>query len=85
MADTQVTVSGEANTVKIFSLLRGGAHVERVRIALLRPADSPRLDGENSEHTQMLAESSEKLPPILVHRQTMRVIDGVHRLSAALL
>ncbi|GGO45975.1 hypothetical protein GCM10012286_35800 [Streptomyces lasiicapitis] len=33
----------------------------------------------------MLAESEAELPPILVHRPTMRVIDGMHRLRAALL
>lgn len=31
----------------------------------------------------MLAESGARLPPIIVHRGTMRVIDGMHRLSAA--
>jgi ParB-like chromosome segregation protein Spo0J len=51
----------------------------------LRPADSPRIEGESGEHTRLLAETFEQLPPILVHRQTMRVIDGNHRLSAALL
>jgi ParB-like chromosome segregation protein Spo0J len=30
-----------------------------------------------------LAETSEKLPPIVVHRHTMRIIDGMHRLRAA--
>jgi len=31
----------------------------------------------------MLASVEERLPPILVHRGTMRVIDGMHRLRAA--
>jgi ParB-like chromosome segregation protein Spo0J len=31
----------------------------------------------------MLAELDQKLPPILVHRQTGKVIDGMHRLRAA--
>jgi ParB-like chromosome segregation protein Spo0J len=31
----------------------------------------------------MLAEIDEELPPIVVHRSTMRVVDGTHRLSAA--
>jgi hypothetical protein len=66
-------------------LLGGGTRAERVPISSLRPADSPRVEGENSEHTRLLAESGDKLPPILVHRQTMRVIDGVHRLAAAVL
>jgi len=33
----------------------------------------------------MLAKLDERLPPIIVHRQTMRVIDGTHRLGAAVL
>ena len=32
---------------------------------------------------RQLAETEADLPPILVHRQTMRVIDGMHRLEAA--
>lgn len=54
-----------------------------VRIGSLLPADSPRLDGVDSEHVQVLAETGAALPPILVHRNTMRVIDGMHRLRAA--
>jgi hypothetical protein len=54
-----------------------------VPIGSLRPADSPRLNGEDVEHVQMLAGIETKLPPILVHRQMMRVIDGMHRLRAA--
>jgi ParB-like nuclease domain len=45
--------------------------------------DSPRLDGESIEHVDLLAASAMKLPPIVVHRETMRVIDGMHRLRAA--
>jgi hypothetical protein len=33
----------------------------------------------------LLSESTTKLPPIIVHRSTMRVIDGMHRLRAAAL
>lgn len=64
-----------------------GAVGEEVRIPVsaLLPADSPRLSGENGEHARMLAESLATLPPIVVHRPTMRVIDGMHRLQAALL
>ncbi|MBB4911633.1 ParB N-terminal domain-containing protein [Actinophytocola algeriensis] len=54
-----------------------------VPVGVLRPADSPRLRGENAAHSRKIADSGEPLPPILVHRQTMRVIDGTHRLRAA--
>lgn len=54
-----------------------------VPLTTLRPADSPRLGGEDDEHIRVLAESDRTLPPILVHRPSMRVIDGMHRLGAA--
>ena len=54
-----------------------------VRISELAFGDSPRLDGENREHVRLLAEAGAVLPPILVHRKSMRVIDGVHRVRAA--
>jgi ParB-like chromosome segregation protein Spo0J len=53
-----------------------------VPISALLPGYSPRLAGENPEHVQLLA-AARGLPPILVHRSTMRVIDGMHRLRAA--
>ncbi|MGH3571245.1 MAG: ParB/RepB/Spo0J family partition protein [Pseudonocardiaceae bacterium] len=57
----------------------------RVTIDSLRPADSPRLSGVNVEHIHVLAQSEEQFPPIIVHRPTMRVIDGMHRLRAVML
>lgn len=57
--------------------------VEVVPIARLLPADSPRRGGEDHEHVRLLAESEAPLPPITVHRPSMRVIDGMHRLLAA--
>ncbi|MCC9311907.1 helix-turn-helix domain-containing protein [Kitasatospora sp. RB6PN24] len=45
--------------------------------------ESPRTGGRNEEHVARLAELDGPLPPILVERQTMRVIDGTHRLLAA--
>ncbi|WP_199537452.1 ParB/RepB/Spo0J family partition protein [Spongiactinospora gelatinilytica] len=56
-----------------------------VPIAMLSPGDSPRLAGEDPGHALLLAESSARLPPIIVHRPTMRVIDGMHRLRAAIM
>lgn len=43
-----------------------------------------RVDGVNEDHVAMLADLDEELPPILVHRGSMVVIDGVHRVRAAL-
>ncbi len=59
------------------------AGVVAVPVLSLRPADSPRLNGEDKAHIARLAEMETSLPPILVDRHTMRVIDGMHRLMAA--
>ena len=60
-----------------------GIPVEAVAIDALRDADSPRVAGEDQDHIRDLIGIYEQLPPILVHRSTMRVIDGMHRLRAA--
>jgi ParB-like chromosome segregation protein Spo0J len=54
-----------------------------VPLISLRPADSPRLNGEDKAHIARLAQTETPLPPILVDRRTMQVIDGMHRLMAA--
>lgn len=57
--------------------------VVRVRVSSLRDSDSPRARGVDALHVRTLAETGDLLPPIIVHRPTMRVIDGMHRLTAA--
>ncbi|MFF7591544.1 transcriptional regulator [Kitasatospora purpeofusca] len=54
-------------------------------IAVLVPGDSPRSGGHDGDHVARLAELDGPLPPILVERRSMRVVDGTHRLLAALL
>jgi ParB-like chromosome segregation protein Spo0J len=54
-----------------------------VEIVSLRPADSPRKVTVDEEHIRNLAQVGVDLPPILVHRPTMRIIDGMHRVQAA--
>ncbi|PJM98549.1 streptomycin biosynthesis protein [Streptomyces sp. CB01201] len=54
-----------------------------MELGWLLPADSPRLTGMDEEHIALIAESEKDLPPITVHRQTLQVIDGMHRLKAA--
>ncbi|MFF7730808.1 ParB N-terminal domain-containing protein [Streptomyces sp. NPDC008001] len=43
---------------------------------------SLRAAGEDPRHITALAEVCSELPPIVIHRKTMTVIDGVHRLRA---
>lgn len=53
-------------------------------VALLVLDGSPRLEGHDEAHVSRLAEVDGQLPPILVERGSLRVIDGVHRTLAAL-
>jgi ParB-like chromosome segregation protein Spo0J len=46
---------------------------------------SPRLAGEDDDHIRVLADFDGPLPPIVVHRRSMQVVDGMHRLRAAML
>ena len=55
----------------------------RVPIDDLQPGDTPREGGEDPQHCMVLAGIESGLPPLLVHRSSMRVIDGMHRLAAA--
>ncbi|HEV2345294.1 MAG TPA: ParB/RepB/Spo0J family partition protein [Actinocrinis sp.] len=66
--------------------LRGaaaGRGAVRVPLSALLAGESPRLDGQDAAHIARLVEVDGPLPPILVERRTMRVIDGTHRLMAA--
>ncbi|MGW3204248.1 ParB/RepB/Spo0J family partition protein [Streptomyces sp. NPDC001135] len=58
---------------------------ESVPISALSPSDSPRRQPESAARVRELAESTAPVEPIVVHRATMRVIDGMHRLRAAVL
>jgi ParB-like nuclease domain len=53
-----------------------------VAVDLLVAGDTLRLNGVDKDHVQVLAQLGQ-FPPLLVHRGSMRVIDGMHRLSAA--
>ncbi|MGI5328640.1 ParB/RepB/Spo0J family partition protein [Actinomadura nitritigenes] len=53
-----------------------------MRLDSLRPGDSPRTT-VNTEHIERIARSTTRVPPILVHRGSMRIIDGHHRFRAA--
>lgn len=67
------------------SMQLDGLPVVVLPISSLLLDDSPRQGGENKDHVRVLAESEEQLPPIVVHGQSMRVIDGLHRIRAATL
>jgi hypothetical protein len=75
-------VAGEADLEEWVRRILQGAPIVRLPISLLRIEESPRCSGEDAGHTRTLAEN-DRLPPILVHEPTSRVIDGVHRVRAA--
>jgi hypothetical protein len=54
-----------------------------VRIDSLVVGGTPRRAGEDPAHVRLLAGIGSGLPPITVHRPTMRVVDGMHRVRAA--
>jgi ParB-like chromosome segregation protein Spo0J len=56
--------------------------VESVPLASIRRSFSPRKTKTSQHHVTILAQSPLPLPPIVIHRASMRVIDGVHRLRA---
>lgn len=81
--DANATTSSDEDSLLVASLERYPAITARIDSLVLE--NSPRLAGEDPEHTRLLAEADDVLPPITVHRPTMRVIDGMHRVRAALL
>jgi ParB-like chromosome segregation protein Spo0J len=60
------------------------SRVELTPVEGLRPSRILRTAGEDTPHLRRLAESG-TFPPIAVHRPTMRIVDGMHRLRAAML
>jgi ParB-like chromosome segregation protein Spo0J len=82
-SDHQLSSQVASNGTTRGSRARGPDVVVTVPVLSLRPADSPRLNGEDRAHIARLAEVENTLPPVLVERRTMRVIDGMHRLMAA--
>ncbi|MEU8433893.1 ParB/RepB/Spo0J family partition protein [Streptomyces sp. NPDC029216] len=59
--------------------------VEPVPLQDLHTAHAPRSAEEDEQYARTLAASGEDLAPVLVHRSTMLVIDGVCRARAAVL
>ncbi|MFD9130775.1 ParB N-terminal domain-containing protein [Kitasatospora sp. NPDC059571] len=55
-----------------------------VPVPALAPADTPRSGEVDMAHVRALM-AERDLPPLLVCRRTMRVVDGMHRLTAAIL
>lgn len=62
------------------------ASLASLPVGRLDLSGSPRLGGIHRQHVSALAQlAPSTLPPVLVHQRTLRVIDGVHRVHAAIL
>lgn len=78
-----VTARDTGSTESMNSRERQPPTVEDVLISSILPGVSLRSRGPDAEHVACLADLEGPLPPILVDRRTMQVIDGMHRLMAA--
>jgi AraC-like DNA-binding protein len=56
--------------------------IVRLPIASLSQGVRVRGDGVDEDHVRTLADAPGTLPPIVLHRATMTVVDGVHRIAA---
>ena len=54
-----------------------------IPISAISFGQSLRQAPQDLDHARMLAEVDQRLPPIIVHAETMTVIDGCHRVLAA--
>ena len=59
--------------------------VVRIAINLLQPGPPVRSGGLDEDHATLLATVPDQLPPILVHDESLVVVDGMHRVRAAVL
>lgn len=57
--------------------------VSQLAISHLRGHLSARSRGVDRAHVKTLAQCPDRLPPIVVHKESLRIIDGVHRLRVA--
>ncbi|WP_280296211.1 AsnC family transcriptional regulator [Nocardia abscessus] len=81
--DRSSGAAGDRNELDDLLSRQVSAETVEVPLSRLRLGLSPRKDGESEAHVKTLAETADRWPPIVVHRSTMRVVDGAHRLRAA--
>ncbi|WP_316524207.1 winged helix-turn-helix transcriptional regulator [Kitasatospora brasiliensis] len=63
----------------------GDAPTVSVPVDLLRLGESPRQGQLDDSYCRVLAAAGDALPPVVVHSRTMRIVDGHHRVRAAVL
>lgn len=78
---TELDLGSAFETIATLSRMTTEVPISDVAVAEF----SVRANGVDRDHLQLLVDSPARLPPVIVHRPTMAVIDGVHRLRAAAL
>jgi ParB-like chromosome segregation protein Spo0J len=74
----------KSETISLDGLIAGLSNsIIKVEIGQICQGVTPRIGPEDVEHCAALAEAEGDLPPIIVDRRTMKLIDGAHRLIAA--
>ena len=62
---------------------RGDRTLSQLAVSRLQGDLSAREQGLDHDHVKVLAQCPDLLPPIVVHKKSLRVIDGLHRLRVA--
>lgn len=81
--DAHEEIVGGADPYASYLGAGGDTTISVVAIDRLVRGPLVRVDGENHAHARLLAATPQPLPPILVHRSSMTVLDGMHRMLAA--
>jgi hypothetical protein len=85
--DSAVVASDQPEAaLRVFGLqsAEGPEVAHMVPVAAIHPGKPIRARGLDEDHVALLTEVENDLPAILVHRQSMQIIDGAHRFAAAL-
>ena len=77
------TVGAKGNSKGVAVTPQPAQEIQEVELARLRFGLSPRSDARDESYIRTLAERFDDLPPIVVHGDTLVIIDGVHRVLAA--
>jgi len=79
--DTEGGSTGEGRILE--SVPEPSGRVVMVPLEQLKRGPMVRVMGEDPAHARLLACTPRQLPPILVHKSSLTVIDGMHRVMAA--
>jgi transposase-like protein len=84
-----LSISALLSAVEITDIAGDGgvgsdAVIRSIQVSAVSAGLSPRSSGLDTSHVECLIEAEWPLAPIVVHRDSMQVIDGHHRIAAAI-